>query len=303
MSSVYGAFNKVGNAISIKGGQALKGAEKRMRGYKPSAITTLTPSLQSSLKLGDDVEFSDAIDSDRIQYNHGRHYDNSEKYHSNCGDFIFSLGYAKKINKEIIKGAQHGYFHQISDFYPLPLKTHDRADIDFDIFSNPLMMEIEYKIDECPEPAEMEELENEKDSLEVALIDEQWDKLNSRFKNCLDSLTSFHYTDYIMENELYFCSLDRISEDNSNQPPSTHAPILNENNIIYEKESSNSTKDEQVIINTARKFACDHWDKEIYIHNGLPSSNNRNVNPYPECSDICEEFLESLEKSLSIDEN
>ena len=286
MSSVYGAFNKAGNAISIKGGQALKGAEKRMRGYKPSAITTLTPSIHSSLKLGDDVEFCPTADADRRQYDHSDHYINAEQYFSFRGEEKpFSLGYAKEINKEIIKGGGHSRFHQISDFYPLPLKTHDRADIDFDIFSNPLMIEIEGKIDECVE-AEMEELESEKDSLEVTLIDEQWDKLDSRFKNCFDLLTSFHWTDYIMNNDLYFCSLDRISEDNSNQPPSTHAPILNENNIIYEKESSDPTKDEQVIINTARKFACDYWSKEIYIHNGLPSSNNRNVNPYLETATI-----------------
>tara|TARA_R110002020_G_scaffold107847_1_gene250210 strand:+ start:718 stop:1509 length:792 start_codon:yes stop_codon:yes gene_type:complete len=262
MSSIYGAFNKVGDAISVKGGQALKGAEKRMRGYKPSAITTLTPAQHSCLKYGDYIDFSDAFDSDRIQYNHERHYDNAEKYHSNYGDFMFSLGYAKEINKEIIKRGQHGYFHQISDFYPLPLKKEDDTGIDW----NP------YWTDRVTEHFQFE----------------------SRFADCLDMVLPKDIT----EITLYFCSLDRISEKNSNQPPSTHAPILNENNIIYEKESSDPTKDEQVIINTARKFACDHWEKEIYIHNGLPSSNNRNVNPYPECSDICEEFLESLENSL-----
>lgn len=51
--------------------------------------------------------------------------------------------------------------------------------------------------------------------------------------------------------------------------------------IVLPCESYHHSLDEQIAINTTRKFVKDHWHYRIFLYNGLPSNLNTYVNPVP----------------------
>lgn len=80
--------------------------------------------------------------------------------------------------------------------------------------------------------------------------------------------------------DLSLKSIDKYCDYNYDLlPQSDPFSRCNEFSIVVSCDSFQFHLDEQIAINTARKFVMDHWHYRIFLFNGLPSNKNVYVNP------------------------